>query len=43
MVKATSASSPVTLYLETDRPMKLQYEIEGAKVTYYLAPRIETE
>jgi proliferating cell nuclear antigen len=43
MVKATSASSPVTLYLETDRPMKLQYEVEGAKVTYYLAPRIETE
>ena len=43
MVKATSASSSVTLYLETDRPMKLQYEIEGAMGTYYLAPRIETE
>jgi len=43
MVKATSASSVVTLNLETDRPMKLQYEVEGAKVTYYLAPRIETD
>jgi len=43
MVKATSANSVLTLYLETDKPMKLQYDIEGAKVTYYLAPRIETE
>jgi len=43
MVKATSASSVITLNLETDRPMKLQYEVEGAKVTYYLAPRIETD
>lgn len=43
MIKATSASSVVTVNLETDRPMKLQYEIEGAQVTYYLAPRIETD
>jgi proliferating cell nuclear antigen len=43
MVKATSASSVVTVNLETDKPMKLQYEIEGAHVTYYLAPRIETD
>jgi proliferating cell nuclear antigen len=43
MVKATSSNSVVTLNLETDRPMKLQYEVEGANVTYYLAPRIETD
>ena len=43
MVKAASNASPITINLETDRPMKLQYEIEGAKVTYYLAPRIETD
>ncbi|HSB46787.1 MAG TPA: proliferating cell nuclear antigen (pcna) [Candidatus Bilamarchaeum sp.] len=43
MVKATSASSIVTVNLETDRPLKLEYEIEGAKVVYYLAPRIETD
>jgi proliferating cell nuclear antigen len=43
IVRASSAASPVMLYLETDRPMKLEYEIEGAKVTYYLAPRIESE
>jgi len=43
MMKATSASSVVSVSLETDRPLKLEYDIEGAKVTYYLAPRIETE
>lgn len=43
MVKATSSNSVITLNLETDKPMKLQYEVEGAKVTYYLAPRIETD
>jgi proliferating cell nuclear antigen len=43
MVKATSSNAPVTINLETDRPLKLEYEIEGAKVVYYLAPRIETD
>ena len=33
----------VTLNLETDRPLRVEYEIEGAKVAYFLAPRIETE
>ncbi len=43
MVKATSSSSTVSINLETDRPLKLEYDIEGAKVVYYLAPRIETD
>lgn len=43
ITKASTAASPITLYLETDKPMKLSYEIEGAKVVYYLAPRIESE
>ncbi len=43
MVKAASGGSLVKISLETDRPLKLEYEIEGAKVVYYLAPRIETE
>ncbi len=43
MVKATSASSTVTVNMETDRPLRLGYDVEGAKVVYYLAPRIETE
>lgn len=43
MVKATGANSVVTAYLETDRPLKVEYDVEGARVVYYLAPRIETE
>ncbi|MEK6981337.1 MAG: proliferating cell nuclear antigen (pcna) [Candidatus Micrarchaeota archaeon] len=43
IVKAASGSSPVTINLETDRPLKVEYDIEKAKVVYYLAPRIESE
>lgn len=43
MVKATSSSSLVRINLETDRPLKLEYDVEGAHVVYYLAPRIETD
>ena len=43
MIKATNASSDIMLNIETDKPMRMEYEIEGAKVVYYLAPRIETE
>jgi proliferating cell nuclear antigen len=43
MVKATSSSSLVTVNLETDKPLKIEYDVEGAKVKYYLAPRIETD
>ncbi|NYZ73591.1 proliferating cell nuclear antigen (pcna) [Candidatus Micrarchaeota archaeon] len=43
MVKATSASSVVMVNLETDRPLRLEYDVEGAHVVYYLAPRIETD
>ncbi len=43
IMKAASASTQITINLETDRPLKLEYEIEGAKVSYFLAPRIESE
>jgi proliferating cell nuclear antigen len=43
MLKAASSSSPIKINLETDKPMKLEYSVEGAFVVYYLAPRIETE
>ncbi len=43
MVKASTAASPLTIKLETDKPMKLEYEMEGAKVAYFLAPRIESD
>lgn len=43
MLKAASSNSAVKINLETDKPLKLEYSIEGASVVYYLAPRIETE
>jgi proliferating cell nuclear antigen len=43
MVKASGGNSAVKINLETDRPLKLEYDVEGATVVYYLAPRIETE
>ncbi|MEM3422673.1 MAG: proliferating cell nuclear antigen (pcna) [Candidatus Bilamarchaeaceae archaeon] len=43
MLKAAPSSSPIKINLETDKPMKLEYSVEGASVVYYLAPRIETE
>ncbi|MBU0591867.1 proliferating cell nuclear antigen (pcna) [Candidatus Micrarchaeota archaeon] len=43
MVKATASGAAVKINLETDRPLKLEYSVEGAKVVYYLAPRIETD
>jgi proliferating cell nuclear antigen len=43
IVKASTAGNPVTIYLATDKPLKLEYELSGAKATYYLAPRIESE
>lgn len=43
IVKASHSSSDIMINLETDKPLKIEYLIEGAKVVYYLAPRIETE
>ncbi len=43
IVKASSSGTAITLHLGTDKPLKLEYELYGAKATYYLAPRIEGE
>ncbi|MCX8194946.1 MAG: proliferating cell nuclear antigen (pcna) [Candidatus Micrarchaeota archaeon] len=43
MVKAAPESSSILLHLKTDKPLKMEYEVEGAKVVYYLAPRIEID
>lgn len=43
MLKAAPSNAAVRINLETDKPLKLGYAIEGASVVYYLAPRIETE
>ncbi|MCK4319132.1 proliferating cell nuclear antigen (pcna) [Candidatus Micrarchaeota archaeon] len=42
IVKASKSSIDITLHLETDRPLKLSYNVEGAQAVYYLAPRIES-
>ena len=42
LLKNVDASTAIELNLRTDAPMKLSYDIDTAKVTYYLAPRIET-
>ena len=43
IVRASGAQSAIKINLETDRPLKLEYEVQGAQVAYYLAPRIESE
>lgn len=43
LLKATESGAIVTFDLKTDAPLKLQYPIGEATVTYYLAPRIESE
>jgi proliferating cell nuclear antigen len=43
IVKASSASTELTVFLETDKPLRLTYDISGATIVYYLAPRIENE
>ena len=42
--KATSLSSHVTMELANDRPLKIEYEIEGmGSLCFYLAPKMDDE
>lgn len=43
ITKACQASEILTINLENERPLMLEYKITGAEVKYYLAPRIESE
>jgi len=43
MVKGCPSAQKVSLFIETDKPLKMSYSLGGALVTYYLAPRIEIE
>ena len=43
IVKACPDSSPLTIHLKTNAPLKVEYEVESAKVIYYLAPRIDSD
>ncbi len=43
MVKGAETGSDVTLFLKTNAPAKICYNIGKAEITYFLAPRIESE
>ena len=43
IVKACPDNAPLTIYLKTNAPLKVEYEVESAKVVYYLAPRIDSD
>ncbi|MEW6528555.1 MAG: proliferating cell nuclear antigen (pcna) [Candidatus Micrarchaeota archaeon] len=43
IIKASPNNEIITMYLETDKPLKVEYNILGTEVKYYLAPRIESE
>jgi proliferating cell nuclear antigen len=43
LLKATDFDTVITLDMKSDAPLKLQYPIGDATVTYYLAPRIESD
>lgn len=43
IAKACPDSGAITLNLKTNAPIKIEYEVAGAKLVYYLAPRIESD
>jgi len=43
IVKACPEDSILTTHLRTNAPVKIEYKIGDASLTYYLAPRIESE
>jgi len=43
IVKACPDGGALTIHLATNKPLKAEYEVESAKVVYYLAPRIDSD
>ena len=43
MLKTPSSDDIIALHLRTDAPVRIDFNIDKARVTYYLAPRIEAE
>ncbi len=43
MLKAPSSDSEIELKLKTNAPIQIKYSIGEAKITYFLAPRIESD
>ncbi len=43
IVKACPDNAALTIHLKSNAPLKVEYEVESAKVVYYLAPRIDSD
>ncbi len=43
MLKAADSATDVTVFLKASAPVKISYPIGASKITYFLAPRIESE
>lgn len=43
MLKVAASDTEITVYLKANAPIKISYPIGKAEITYFLAPRIETE
>ncbi|MBM3229639.1 proliferating cell nuclear antigen (pcna) [Candidatus Parvarchaeota archaeon] len=43
ITKACPDDGAVSIHLKSNAPVKIEYEAESAKATYYLAPRIDTD
>jgi proliferating cell nuclear antigen len=43
IVKAAPENAAITIHLKTNAPLKVEYELESAKVAYFLAPRIDSD
>jgi len=43
MLKGTASDTELNIFLRSDAPIKLNYKISGAELTYFLAPRIESQ
>ena len=43
IVRACPENSAITIHLKTNKPLKVEYEVESAKVVYFLAPRTDTD
>ncbi|VVC01297.1 DNA polymerase sliding clamp [uncultured archaeon] len=43
IVKAAPDNAAIMIHLKTNAPLKVEYEVESAKVAYFLAPRIDSD
>jgi proliferating cell nuclear antigen len=42
LTKSTAAEDLLKIYLGSDMPVKIEYEVSGSKLVFLLAPRIES-